>query len=111
LLFDGRMDHSAFYHGYGIGFINVLDVQLVEVASRQARGKGQAAQFGRSQRYLRYINFYAYREAYQQVNKLSGLNECVEEHNAVTSAANLQGSGAVFWLLIEVYLSKSLSHS
>jgi exonuclease 3'-5' domain-containing protein 1 len=108
VLFDGRMDYSAFYHGYGIELTNIVDVQLVDVASRPARGKGQADQFRRLQRYLPYIDFQANKEAYQQVNKLSGLNECVEEHNAITSTANLKGSGTIFRLLIVVYLSKYL---
>ena len=82
VLFDGRMDYSAIYHSYGVELKNVLDVQLVDVASRQTRGEGQAAQFRRLQKDLPYINFYSNTEAYQQVLKLSGLNECLEEHTS-----------------------------
>jgi exonuclease 3'-5' domain-containing protein 1 len=102
VLFDGRMDYSALYHGYGVELHNLLDVQLVDVASRQTRGEGQPGQFRRLQKYLRHINFHSNLEAYQQVHKLSGLNECAEEH--ITGATGKQ-SGIVLRLLAVVYLS------
>jgi exonuclease 3'-5' domain-containing protein 1 len=96
VLFDGRMDYSALYHDYGVELKNLLDVQLVDIASRQTRDEGQAAQFSRLQKYLPYIDFSLNMEAYQQVHKLSGLNECVEEH---ISTATGKQSGMVFRLL------------
>ena len=102
VLFDGRMDYSALYHGHGVELTNLLDVQLVDVASRQTREEPEA-QFRRLQKYLPYVNFYSNREAYQQVHKLSGLNECVEEHNVSTST--WKRSGPSFLLLVVVYLS------
>ena len=93
VLFDGRMDYSALYHEHGVELANVLDVQLVDVASRRTRGEGQPAQFRRLQRYLPYTDPYSNIEAYQQVHKLSGLNECVEEHNVTTLTAASKGSG------------------
>ena len=82
VLFDGRMDYSAIYHSYGVELKNLLDVQLVDVVSRQTKGEGQAGQFRRLQRYLPHINFHSNVEAYQNVHKLSGLNQCVEEHTS-----------------------------
>ena len=105
VLFDGRMDYSALYHGYGVALTNVLDVQLVDVASRQSRGEGQAAQFRRLQRYLPRINLYSNTEAYQQVHKLSGLNECVMEHNITTATASCKGSGTFSRLPVAVHSS------
>jgi len=102
VLFDGRMDYSTLYHDYGVELKNLLDIQLVDIASRQTRGEGQAAQFQRLQRYLPHINFYSNMEAYRQVHKLSGLNECVEQH--ISRAIGRQ-SGMVFWFLAVVYLS------
>ena len=95
VLFDGRMDYSALYHEYGVELTNLLDVQLVDVASRQTRGEGQAAQFRRLQKYLPYINLHSNIETYQQVHKLSGLNECVGEHNVTTSMGTGKRSGIV----------------
>lgn len=86
VLFDGRMDYSALYHGHGVEMNNLLDIQLIDVASRQTRGEGQAAQFRRLQKYLPYISFNANIEAYQQVQKLSGLNECAKEHTSTGTA-------------------------
>ena len=78
------MDYSALHHEYGVEPTNVLDVQLVDVASRQTRGEGQPAQFRRLRKYLPYSDLYSNREAHQQVQKLSGLNECVQEHGVRT---------------------------
>lgn len=102
VLFDGRMDYSALYHGHAVEMKNLLDVQLIDVASRQTRGEGQAAQFRRLQKYLPYISFNANIEAYQQVQKLSGLGECAKEHTSRTTAKQ---SGIFFQLLAVVYLS------
>jgi exonuclease 3'-5' domain-containing protein 1 len=102
VLFDGRMDYSALYHGYGVELHNLLDVQLVDVASRQARGEGQTAQFRRLQTYLPRINFNSNLEAYRQVHKLSGLNQCAEEH---LSTATGNRRSTFFWLLVVVFLS------
>jgi hypothetical protein len=102
VLFDGRMDYSALYHGHGVELKNLLDVQLVDVASRQTRGEGQAAQFRRLRKYLPRINFYANLEAYQQVHKLSGLNQCAEEHIARAPGKQF---GIVFRLLVVAHLS------
>ena len=102
VLFDGRMDYSAIYHSYCVELKNVLDVQLVDVSSRHTKGEGQAAQFRRLQRYLPYINIYSNMEAYQQVHKLSSLNECLEEH---TSMITGKRCGVDFRLLAVMYLS------
>ena len=102
VFFDGRMDYSAIYHSYGVELKNLLDIQLVDVASRQTKSEGQAAQFRRLQRYLPYIDFYSNMEAYQQVHKLSGLNECLEEH---TSTITGKRCGVNSPLLAVLYLS------
>ena len=99
------MDYSALYHDYGVELMNVLDIQLVDVGSRQTRGEGQAAQFRRLQKYLPYINLHSNMEAYQQVHKLSGLSECVKEHNVTMSAAAYKTSGTVFRLLVALFHS------
>lgn len=94
VLFDGRMDYSTLYHDHGVELKNVLDIQLADVASRQKRGQGQARQFRRLQKYLRYVNFNLNREMYQDMHKLSGLGECVEEHIANRRVA--KGFGVSF---------------
>jgi len=95
VLFDGRMDYSALYHDHGVELNNVLDIQLADVASRQKRGERQVGQFRRLQKYLRYVNFNLNREMYQQMHKLSGLGECIEEH--ITTRRASKGSGVSFW--------------
>jgi hypothetical protein len=46
VLFDGRMDYSALYHGYDIELTNVPDVQLVDVVSRRTRAKSRQLGLG-----------------------------------------------------------------
>src|SRR5258706_8920154 len=40
IVFDGRMDFSALYHELGVELQNVVDLQLVDIMSRFARGEG-----------------------------------------------------------------------
>jgi exonuclease 3'-5' domain-containing protein 1 len=97
VVFDGRMDYSAIYHGYEVELKNVLDIQLVDVASRQRRGEGQFGQFRRLRKYLRYVNFNMNVEMYQRLHKLSGLNECIEEHVLFSNASRgWRGSGMAY---------------
>ncbi|KAJ3972710.1 ribonuclease H-like domain-containing protein, partial [Lentinula raphanica] len=84
IVFDGRMDYSALYHEYGVVMENVLDLQLVDVASRYVRGErpectGQhrsrlAACFG-------YASIRREKEVFKNVQVLQGLGGCMIEHN------------------------------
>ena len=37
VVWDGRMDYSALYHDYGVRMRNVIDLQIVDILSRDSR--------------------------------------------------------------------------
>lgn len=79
IVFDGRMDFSALYHGHGVELQGVLDLQLVDVASRR---ESPREQFGRLGRYLNRGEVNGNKRMYVDIHKISGLAECVREHSA-----------------------------
>jgi len=102
VVFDGRMDFSALYHDYGVELQGVLDLQLVDVASRRVRGGGedQDKQLHRLGGYLHRGEINGNKSLYVDVHKLSGLAECVREHGATGSEELSKGKvNHTSWLL------------
>ncbi|KAJ3742011.1 ribonuclease H-like domain-containing protein [Lentinula detonsa] len=62
IFYDGRMDFSALYHTYHIDLDPVLDLQLVDICSRFARGN------------------YSNKDRFKNIHILQSLGGCLEEH-------------------------------
>ena len=90
IVFDGRMDFSALYHGHGVEIQGVLDLQLVDVASRRESPEAHLERLGN---YLKRGEINANKQMYVDVHKLSGLAECVREHTAADSPCVSKGQG------------------
>ena len=90
IVFDGRMDFSALYHGHGVEIQGVLDLQLVDVASRCESPEAHLKRLGN---YLKRGEINANKQMYVDVHKLSGLAECVREHTAADSSCVSKGQG------------------
>ncbi|KAJ3758067.1 ribonuclease H-like domain-containing protein [Lentinula raphanica] len=86
IVFDGRMDFSALYHGYSVELVNVLDLQLVDVASRFMRGE-RADCTGKHRKRLGGCFGYGVvgreRAVFEKVHVLNGLGQCLVEHGCV----------------------------
>ena len=85
VVFDGRADFSAFYHEYGIELFNVLDMQLVDIKSREARGETLDEQLKRLCGAFAPREVWKNRDLYAQVHKLSSLGKCLREHQCMRS--------------------------
>ncbi|KAJ3727745.1 ribonuclease H-like domain-containing protein [Lentinula raphanica] len=101
IVFDGRMDYSALYHEYGVVMENVLDLQLVDVASRYVRGErpectGQhrsrlAGCFG-------YASIRREKEVFKNVQVLQGLGGCMIEHKCVMTTGGKKQINHDIWM-------------
>ncbi|KAJ3781634.1 hypothetical protein GGU10DRAFT_277213 [Lentinula aff. detonsa] len=81
ILYDGRMDFCALYHTYHIDFDPVLDLQLVDICSRFARGDYSVASHER--RLLRCFSHKQIRQnkdRFKNIHVLRSLGRCLEEH-------------------------------
>lgn len=85
IVFDGRADFSAFYHEYGVELFNVLDMQLVDIKSREARGEKSEEQLKRLCGAFAPREVWKNRKLYEQVHKLSSLEKCLREHQCTRS--------------------------
>ncbi|KAJ7692892.1 hypothetical protein B0H17DRAFT_894289, partial [Mycena rosella] len=87
--FDGRMDHSALFHGHSTTMANVLDLQIVNVYSRVVRGEPDK-QLARLSPCLLPGNIASNRAHYLKLHKLISLGNAMKEHgfrNARTDGA------------------------
>ena len=90
IVFDGRMDFSALYHELGVELANVLDLQLVDIMSRFARGERwetTTTQRKRLQSYLKTDELETCPLLYAQVHRLNGLDGCIAEHDVIPRKA------------------------
>lgn len=101
IMFDGRMDFSALYHEFGVHLRNVIDLQLVDIRSRQSRGETNVGRVRRLSSYLnaRYIALSP--GVYAPAVKLSGLSLCVEEHLGQLDIQKTTGN-LVSWFILSV---------
>jgi exonuclease 3'-5' domain-containing protein 1 len=87
IVFDGRMDFSALYHELGVELQNVLDLQLVDIMSRFARGEGWETQRKRLRSFLKTDELQTRPQLYVQVHRLNGLDGCIAEHAVIPRIA------------------------
>ena len=85
IVFDGRMDFSELYHAFHITLTGVQDLQLADLNSRRMRGESEDDQLRRLSPYLHRREVFGQRKSYLQVQKLSGLSRCLEEHGIAVS--------------------------
>ena len=83
VVFDGRMDFSALYHELEVELQNVIDLQLVDIMSRFARGEGWETQRRRLRSYLKTDELRTHPQLYAQVHRLGGLDGCIAEHGVI----------------------------
>jgi len=83
IVFDGRSDFSALYHEYGVELYNVIDMQLVDIKSREARGERLEEQLKRLCGPFAPREVWKNRGFYDQVHNLAGLERCLTEHQCV----------------------------
>ena len=83
VVFDGRMDFSALYHELGVELQNILDLQLVEIMSRFARGEGRETQWKRLRSCLKTDELQSRPQLYAQVHRLNSLDGCIAEHAVI----------------------------
>ena len=77
VVWDGRMDYSALYHDYGVRMRNVIDLQIVDILSRDSRDTPK--------QHLKRFNGYVRKdlltkERYARLHRLNGLLRAVQEH-------------------------------
>ncbi|KAJ3927502.1 MAG: ribonuclease H-like domain-containing protein [Lentinula lateritia] len=82
ILYDGRMDFSALYHGYNVELVNVIDLELVDIKSRFTRGETPEKHKQRLMRCFSYkqVNNVRYAYKYEDVHVFQGLGSCLIEH-------------------------------
>ncbi|KAK0494076.1 ribonuclease H-like domain-containing protein [Armillaria luteobubalina] len=80
IVFDGRMDYSALWHEYNIAIFGVIDMQLADLHSRQARRETEAKRLERLSAYLPLSMIKKKPGECRALNRLSGLGNCVQEH-------------------------------
>ncbi|KAF9467847.1 ribonuclease H-like domain-containing protein [Collybia nuda] len=80
IMFDGRMDFSALYHEFGVHLRNVIDLQLVDIHSRQSRGETDVTRISRLSPFLNPRHIALMPDFYAGAIKLNGLSQCIEEH-------------------------------
>jgi exonuclease 3'-5' domain-containing protein 1 len=96
IVFDGRMDFSALYHGRGITLHGVLDLQLVDVDSRRQRGEDEDEQLRRLSPYLHRREIFGQRNSYTKVHKLCGLEQCLREHKVISDGLGHKSGNEIF---------------
>ena len=87
IVFDGRMDFSALYHELGVELQNVVDLQLVDIMSRFARGERWETQQKRLRSTLKTDELRTCPQLYVQVHRLHGLDGCIAEHKVIPKKA------------------------
>jgi exonuclease 3'-5' domain-containing protein 1 len=83
IVFDGRMDFSELYHGYGLTMCGALDLQLADILSRRRHGEDRDDQLCRLSLYIHARSISGQSNCYFSVQKLCGLDQCLKEHDVV----------------------------
>lgn len=111
VVYDGRMDYSALTRELTCTLQNVVDLQLVDVKSRAARGEGQAEQFRRLWPYIPRGEVTApqNRALYLPVHKLCGLRQCMKEHDVIQDDKSKSESFVLCIAVIILFTTKSLA--
>ena len=88
VVFDARMDFSALHHhALRAELPNLLNLQLVDVMSRFARGETGETQRRRLRSFLKTDELHTRPRLYAQVHRLSSLDGCIVEHAVVPRQA------------------------
>lgn len=102
IVFDGRMDFSALYHELGVELQSVVDLQLVDIMSRFARGEKWETQQKRLRSSLKTDELRTRPQLYVQVHRLNGLDGCIAEHKVIPKKAGKPfKSKGEFWVNIQ----------
>lgn len=102
IVFDGRMGFSSLYHEYGVEIQGILDLQLVDVASRRESPEEHLERLGK---YLKHGEINANERMYVDVHRLRGLAECVREHTAANPPDVSKGQGESIRLNAFIFLT------
>jgi len=80
VVFDGRMDASELLHGHGVQLLNVLDLQVADILSREKRGEDVDQQLQRLAGFLPKSELGRNPSFYYCVQKLNGMASAMREH-------------------------------
>jgi exonuclease 3'-5' domain-containing protein 1 len=80
VMFDGRMDASEFFHGFGAELEGVIDLQVADILSRTTRREGIEQQLGRLTSFVPKWEIKKNRALYSRLTKLNGLDAALQEH-------------------------------
>lgn len=80
VMFDGRMDASEFFHGFGTELEGVIDLQIADILSRTKRREGIEQQLGRLTSFVPKWEIQKNRALYSRLTKLNGLDAALREH-------------------------------
>jgi exonuclease 3'-5' domain-containing protein 1 len=79
VFWDGRMDFSEIFHSYRKRVENVLDMQIVEIMSRESRGETELNRQARIKTLLRPSRVFPWREEYEDIIIVVGMKNCLGE--------------------------------
>ncbi|KAI0759903.1 ribonuclease H-like domain-containing protein [Irpex lacteus] len=81
VVWDGRMDYSALFHGFGVHMQNVIDLQVVDVLSRASRDT-PAQHFQRFNGYIQagLLDRAQCKIRYAKLHRISSLLQAIKEH-------------------------------
>jgi exonuclease 3'-5' domain-containing protein 1 len=80
IMFDGRMDASEFFHGFGAELEGVIDLQVADILSRTKRREGIEQQLERFISFVPKWDIKNNRSLYSRLTKLNGLDAALREH-------------------------------
>ncbi|KAG6899660.1 hypothetical protein C0993_008236 [Termitomyces sp. T159_Od127] len=96
VVFDGRMDSSCLLHDYGVRLQNVVDLQLADVKSRVHESLQR--RIARFPRWISPWDVYQNPGRYEKIYKLSGLEQCAEEHSLIQKVFSKRQFDHSLWL-------------
>ncbi|KAF8478864.1 ribonuclease H-like domain-containing protein [Gautieria morchelliformis] len=79
VFWDGRMDFSEIFHSYKKRVENALDMQIVEIMSRESRGETESNRQARIKTLLRPSRVIPWREEYEDIIVVVGMKKCLSE--------------------------------
>lgn len=80
VVYDGRKDFSCLFHDRRVEIRNVIDLQLVDIKSREMRGENHADRILRLGQVVPKWELSRKPHLYNNIHKLSGMNKSAEEH-------------------------------
>ncbi|KNZ78887.1 hypothetical protein J132_09133 [Termitomyces sp. J132] len=98
VVYDGRKDFSCLFHDRRVEIRNVIDLQLVDIKSREIRGENDADRLLRLGQVVPKWELARNSHLYRNVHKLCGMNRSAEEHLGLKVEKNAPKFDHSLWL-------------